>query len=95
MSVIWSKQAKSDLRSIRTYIERDSIESAKKVVVTIIVNAEAQLGVFPAIGRAARVKGTYKLVIPHTPYIVIYRLKEQQVEIARVHHTSRLWTNQF
>jgi toxin ParE1/3/4 len=95
MSIIWSIQAKSDLQNIRAYIEKDSINSAKKVVAAIIVNAESQLGIFPTNGRAGRLKGTYKLVIPRTPYIVIYRLKDNQVEIARVHHSSQLWPNQF
>ncbi len=39
-------------------------------------------------GRPGRIEGTRELIISHTPYIVIYRVKEQ-VEILRILHTSK------
>jgi toxin ParE1/3/4 len=95
MSIIWSDQALDDLESIKAYIAKDSVEAANREIGMVMIHAESQLRIFPTSGRAGRIKGTYKLVIPRTPYIVIYRLKEKQIEIARIHHSSQLWPDQF
>ena len=34
---------------------------------------------------------TRELVVPSTPYIVVYRVQEEYVEILRVIHGSRKW----
>ena len=49
----------------------------------------------PAIGRPGRVLGARKLVIGELPYIVPYRVRETDVEILRVLHTSRRWPNEL
>jgi toxin ParE1/3/4 len=40
-------------------------------------------------GRLGRVEGTRELVIANTPYILIYRINLESVEILRVFHTSK------
>ena len=46
----------------------------------------------PGSGRAGRVPGTKELVVPHTPYIVPYRVKDDTVQILRIYHASRKWS---
>lgn len=53
------------------------------------------LGDHPKIGRIGRVAGTYELVIPGIPYIVPYRIRNQEVQILIVYHTSRKWPESF
>ena len=53
------------------------------------------LGDHPKIGRIGRVAGTYELVIPGIPYIVSYRIRNQEVQILSVYHTSRKWPESF
>ena len=53
------------------------------------------LGDHPKIGRIGRVAGTYELVIPGIPYIVPYRIHNQEVQILSVCHTSRKWPESF
>ncbi len=53
------------------------------------------LALHPEMGRFGRVPGTRELVLPHYPYIIPYRVKEQRVEILRVFHTSRKWPQGF
>ncbi len=53
------------------------------------------LGDHPKIGRIGRVAGTYELVIPGIPYIVPYRIQNQEVQILSVFHTSRKWPESF
>ena len=49
----------------------------------------------PDLGRPGRVPGTREPVLPHFPYILPYRVKEQRVEILRVFHASRKWPEGF
>ena len=42
-------------------------------------------------GRAGRVNGTRELVVSRTPYVVVYRIRGQEVCIVRVLHTAQRW----
>ncbi len=46
-------------------------------------------------GRKGRVRGTLELVINGIPYIVPYRIREKQVQVLSVYHTSRKWPESF
>jgi toxin ParE1/3/4 len=45
----------------------------------------------PEMGRVGRVKGTRELVITHTPFIVVYRIKGERIEILRFLHGAQKW----
>jgi len=45
----------------------------------------------PALGKAGRVAKTRELVVAGTPYIVIYRVKDNRLEILRIFHGARQW----
>ncbi|MBU2719510.1 type II toxin-antitoxin system RelE/ParE family toxin [Acidithiobacillus ferridurans] len=40
---------------------------------------------------AGRQQGTRELVIPHTPFIVVYRARHGRLEILRVLHGAQQW----
>ena len=42
-------------------------------------------------GRAGRLEGARKLVIPSTPYILVYRLRRGRVEVLRIVHGKQKW----
>jgi addiction module RelE/StbE family toxin len=42
-------------------------------------------------GRPGRVLGTYELVVPRTPYIVVYEIDGDIVRIFRVLHNAQRW----
>ena len=44
-----------------------------------------------ALGRPGRVAGTRELVIPGSPYILPYRVRERRVEVLRVFRAARKW----
>jgi toxin ParE1/3/4 len=71
-----------------TYIAQENPAAAAKVVETILTTV-ALLEDQPAMGSPGRVAGTRELVIPNTRYLIPYRVKNGQVEILRVFHTSR------
>lgn len=45
----------------------------------------------PKMGRPGRVAGTRELVVSNTPFLVIYRLQGQHVEVIRLLHSAQLW----
>jgi plasmid stabilization system protein ParE len=46
---------------------------------------------YPEIGRAGRKADTRELVLSGLPYIAIYRLREQTVEVLRILHGAQKW----
>jgi toxin ParE1/3/4 len=90
LRIRWTDQASADLDNIETYVTHDSPAGAVRTVMGII-EAVGQLSEFPALGRAGRVVGTRELVLPGQPYIVPYRVKDNNIEIIAVFHTSRQW----
>ena len=90
MRLRWTTLAERDLDDIAAYIGQDSPAAAARVVLEIIEQTQTLL-THPAIGRAGRVLGTRELVIGNLPYIIPYRVREGEIEILRVLHTSRRW----
>lgn len=45
----------------------------------------------PKMGRIGRVRGTRELVISHTPFIAIYRIEGERIEILRFLHGAQKW----
>ena len=91
MRLRWTKRAERDLDEIAKYIGQDSPAEAARVVLELIDQVEANLLAHPAIGRPGRVLGTRELVIGGLPYVVPYRVRDMDIEILRVLHTSRRW----
>jgi plasmid stabilization system protein ParE len=60
-------------------------------VVRRILRAVENLATFPELGRVGRMPGSRELVIPRTPFVVVYALGEQVVEIEAVIHSARRW----
>ena len=91
MRILWTKPAGIDLDNIETYISPDNPRAAAKTVLRIIECVENSLPTHPNMGRAGRIFGTRELVIPDTPYIVMYTVKNEQVSIIRVLHGAQKW----
>jgi len=90
MNVIWFKSAIWDLKSAKDYIARDNPQSANKIVHRIR-DKVSLLSEQPGIGRPGRVPNTKELVVDKTPFILPYRVRENNIEILRVLHSSRQW----
>lgn len=50
-----------------------------------------QLKRFPESGPAGRVEGTRELVIPRTPFVVVYSIDKDVVNVVAVLHGSQRW----
>jgi plasmid stabilization system protein ParE len=60
-------------------------------VVQAIRAASIRLREFPASGRNETVAGTREIIIPNLPYVVVYRIVADEVQIIRVFQTSMEW----
>jgi toxin ParE1/3/4 len=92
--VRWLRAAVENLCEEAEYIARDDPEAAAKLVAAI-VKSVCYLADYPSMGRAGRVMGTRELVVPGTPYIVPYRVREREVQVLRVFHGARKWPDRY
>jgi toxin ParE1/3/4 len=90
MTVRWSPEAAADIAAIVKYIRKQNPEAAERVA-RAIFDGVASLASFPRQGRVGRAKGTRELVFAPLPFIAVYRVKAEAVEIARALHGSQRW----
>jgi toxin ParE1/3/4 len=88
MIVRFSTAARADVQSIFDYIALENPGAAARVIGTI-EQATLRLGLFPLSGRTGAVDGTRELVVPRLPYIAVYRIKAETVEIIAVFHAAQ------
>ena len=86
----WSSQAGRDITEAHDFIAQDDPDAALRMIETV-GSATEYLRTFPSMGRTGRLTTTRELVIPHLPYLIIYRSTPADIEILRVLHTSREW----
>ena len=94
MSVVWTRPAARDLELIGDYIARENARAADRIV-RRIRDRTMDLADYPFLGRTARVENTRELVVPSTPFIVVYRVGDGRVEILAVFHSARRWPDSF
>ncbi|MCL2122788.1 MAG: type II toxin-antitoxin system RelE/ParE family toxin [Desulfovibrionaceae bacterium] len=86
--VRWLRTANRNLDAAIEYIARDDPDAARAVYAHIRARV-AELAKHPEIGRPGRVFGTRELVIEKYPYLVPYRIRDKEVQVLRVFHTSQ------
>ena len=92
--ILWLDDAVNDLQALRQYISHDKPTAANRVGQQIL-HTVSLLAQQSGIGRPGRVHGTRELIIPNTPYIIPYRIKNNTVEILRVLHSSMQWPDEL
>ncbi|MFM5887519.1 MAG: type II toxin-antitoxin system RelE/ParE family toxin [Dolichospermum sp.] len=88
MQVKWLRRALRNLEQARNYVFQENPTAAQELIIKI-QNAANQLQNYPFMGKNGRVEGTRELIISNSPYILIYRVKEESVEVLRILHTSK------
>jgi plasmid stabilization system protein ParE len=89
--IIWSRQAREDLRDIVTFIAQDDPFIAEKFACRLMSRVES-LTNFPEMGRVVpeeQDKNVREIVV--RPYRIIYQLQAegQMIAIARIWHGAR------
>lgn len=90
MKIVWLPAAAHALDREYDYLAARHPQAARTVFSRIAALVK-RLEDFPQSGRQGQIAGTRELVIPSLPYVVIYRVNADQVEILRVFHTARDW----
>jgi toxin ParE1/3/4 len=92
MLIDWARRARADLLDISDYLTQlGEGDVAKKIVDSLIKSTDILIN-FPLSGRIGRIDGTRELVHTKYPYIIVYRVEQNNVVyILRVLHTSRLF----
>lgn len=94
MKIRWTEQAANDLKSVHEYLDERNPRAADATVERIFSGIDV-LEQFPQLGRIGRIKGTREFVVAKTPFIVMYRLYHEQVEILGILHGARKWPKSF
>lgn len=90
MKVVWSRRFVQAL--FREYEFLRSKEPVNALSVRErLIRAASSLAQFPDRGRAWRVPGSRELLVPGLPYVIIYRVKGDEVLIVSLFHTSQDW----
>jgi len=90
MQLHWSPAAAEDPFRIIEYIRQENPAAAQRIAMTIYDSA-GSLKSFPNKGRTGRVEGTRELPLPPLPFVVVYRVLKDVVEIANVVHGAQKW----
>jgi toxin ParE1/3/4 len=86
MRIKYLSLAVLDLAGIRAYIAAHNPDAAQRVGGKLRESINS-LGQFPNLGKPGRVFGTRELNTPKigkTTYVVVYRVKQEEVQILRV-----------
>lgn len=94
MRLRWTKPAAQTLEGIPDYIAKDNPRAAH-MVARRIRSAVNKLERHQKMGQAGRIRGVYELVISGIPYIIPYCIKDDEIQILSVYHTSRRWPEAF
>ena len=90
MNVIIREAAQGDLDRIYSWIAQHRPRAARQVIDRILNSVEL-LGLFPDLGHAGRLSGTYEWVVGGLPYIIVYTLDRDAGEVAiiAIFHSSQ------
>ena len=88
MKLRWTPEAAENLVSTCDYVARDSGAAARRIATAVHEQLNLLLE-FPQLGRPGREKGTRELTLTPLPYIVIYRVREDRIEILSIWHGAQ------
>ncbi|HYF98346.1 MAG TPA: type II toxin-antitoxin system RelE/ParE family toxin [Coxiellaceae bacterium] len=94
MKIKWLEEAVHDLHSLHEYIAQENPKAAAQIAKRLI-EATKLLALQPNIGRTGRILHTRELIVPNTPFIIPYQMKNNQIQILRVIHCAMRWLTEL
>lgn len=88
MRLRWTPAAASDLEEISNYLQDRHPQYWRPTILKLYEGIRS-LKQFPNRGRSGREEGTRELVFSPLPYVAVYRVKEQTIEVLRIYHGAR------
>jgi toxin ParE1/3/4 len=87
MPVVFSPEALADLATIKAYIGDLNPPAASRIAIQLVAACD-RLEHLPERGRPGLVAGTREIT-SIWPYVIVYRIADQSVEIVRVWHGAQ------
>lgn len=88
MFVEWHKRALAEIDLILFQAHERNSEEATNIE-RAVERTLNTVQMFPKTGRFVRVKDWYEKYVPHTRVVLIYKVKDEELVIIGVFHTSR------
>ena len=88
MRIRWTPSAADDLQRISDYLSDHHPHYRQETIRKIYSSIQA-LKQWPHSGRVGREEGTRELLFQPLPYVAVYRVKEQSIEVLRIYHGAQ------
>jgi toxin ParE1/3/4 len=88
MRIRWTPASVVDLQGINDYL-KERHPSYRHPTMRKVYAAIQSLREWPHRGRPGHEEGTRELLFPPLPYIAVYRIKEQSIEVLRIYHGAQ------
>ena len=85
MRIRWTPAAAADLQQVSDYLKAHHPHFRQPTMHKVYAAIQS-LKAWPNRGRLGREEGTRELLFPPLPYIAVYRVKEQSIEVLRIYH---------
>ena len=90
MFIKWLTPARQDIAALVEWYTHNAPEHLASVAQRIW-DASLSLQTLPIRGRAGFVEGTRELLIPQSPYMLVYVIQGSEVVIVRLLHQHQRW----
>ncbi|MBV9303860.1 MAG: type II toxin-antitoxin system RelE/ParE family toxin [Acidobacteriaceae bacterium] len=88
MRIRWTHAALADLQQISVYLKQHH-PIYRQPTLRKLYETMRTLKHAPHRGRPGVEEGTRELLFPPMPYIAVYRVKEETVEVLRIYHAAQ------
>ena len=90
MRIVWTHAAQAELRSQIQYIAVRNKDAARRIR-QAVHQAVLLLADNPSLGRLGDLEQTRELVITGTPYLMVYGVVADEVQIYHLYHGRQDW----
>jgi len=88
MRIRWTPAAAADLQHISDYL-KDHHPHYQQPTIRKLYESIRSLKELPRRGRPGREAGTREIRFPPLPYVAVYRVKKQSIEVLRIYHPAQ------
>jgi plasmid stabilization system protein ParE len=88
MLIRWTRAAAADLQHISDYLKEHHPRYRQPTMRKLYADIRS-LKQRPHRGRIGREDGTRELLFPPTPYVAVFRVREQTIEVLRIYHAAQ------
>ena len=95
MKIVWTRRASRHLRAAYEYWAAEKSEQSADAMLDRIFSTVELLRQNPELGRSGRVLPARELGLKPLPFLVVYRLRKNKIEIIALLHGARKWPTAF